>query len=461
MAHTEEPQSAMSSLPCPLPEVEAALAPFIHTRQEALSIRLRLAQFLQSLFVDAGTFHGHLHVACPSPGTEVAQIPTEVAGLRKKYFEALEANLAVRKQYDALRNDLDGLQTTASIADTGTEAASEKALIQDYISLLRQRQRGHRLNVIQRTLCNLLAAEPNPAKTDPKAMVNKKLGEPPLAPIAAGAPVDAGSHVDALLFKLKGEVLTAKRSKDRSDALLGQARELVHATPEPTVEARAHALGCARDELVSWIEGELAKMSDDGTEVAETASSLHVNRGVPEDGSPEAQQRLDEIQKLYDKYIATRTSLIASLNVATAVSSQQPAPPEKLVTPSALGPIQTPSPQGLSTREILPYIPGLLQVSRDERSLVQQSTYLRRQLAIASDETVRTVRRLAGESHLVAPGADNMAVWAAAAEASSANTESCAREHLEAGETHVAAAKRTLRELRMRKGAFGRLDGTL
>jgi len=384
-----------------------------------------------------------------------------VVGLRRRYLEALQANLAARGQYDALRKELDELQTSIAPADAETETASEEAAIQEYIALLRQRQRHGRLDVIQRTLSRLLAAEPNPVKTGPRTILDEKLGEPLQPPTAAVPSEEAYPDVEALVFKLKREVLAAKRSKDQSSALQAQAQELAQAAPEPTLEAEAHALSCARDELVNWIEGELVKISDSEVEVPDRALPVQVNGDASEDEGLATRQQGEKTQELYNKYITARTSLIARVNAVAAGPSQPPKTFEESLGLPVSSPTKTLPSKTLSTHEILPYIPSLLQISGDERSLIQQSTYLRRQLANASAETARTIRRLAGESHLVAPDAGAMSAWAAAAEASSARTETFVREQLQAGETHIAVADQILADLRARRETFGRLDGTL
>ncbi|KAF2459726.1 hypothetical protein BDY21DRAFT_336321 [Lineolata rhizophorae] len=249
---------------------------------------------------------------------------------------------------------------------------------------------------------------------------------------------------------------------DVANALRAETEEQTRlAGTRPSLGAQVHALRCARDELISWIEGELAKISE-GESEASLADVLSSPRKAPEPASNGGQAlTVDEIHRLYDRYVASRQALVATIDAV-----RQDAPGSSSPTKETAPPLSASARGGSSaisgrTTDILPFIPTLVQVSKEEKSMMQQTKYLRRQLAGRSDETLRNIRRLADESHLVPPGSSSMASWAVTAHESSNSTEEFVLERIQEGEAQIAQAKETLSEIQAQRGALGQLEGSL
>jgi hypothetical protein len=117
--------------------------------------------------------------------------------------------------------------------------------------------------------------------------------------------------------------------------------------------------------------------------------------------------------------------------------------------------------KSLSSADLLPFMPALVQSARDEAYLLQQTTFLRRQLTLASSETKKMVQRLAGESHLVAPDAGDVDAWGNAAEDSSSKTETFINEQIESGTGSIQTSKVVLANLMAKKTALAHLKGAM
>ena len=115
----------------------------------------------------------------------------------------------------------------------------------------------------------------------------------------------------------------------------------------------------------------------------------------------------------------------------------------------------------LQALDILPYLPTLIASSRTESGLLQQSAHLRQQLVLASEETSRTIQRLAGESYLVSPSAASMEAWAKAADDAATKVKGFVEEQVRVGEESVQMAREGLQRIARRKEASERLKGDL
>jgi hypothetical protein len=178
------------------------------------------------------------------------------------------------------------------------------------------------------------------------------------------------------------------------------------------------------------------------------------SEGHNEDGRPP----LEQIEEWYGKYVAARAELVKTIDAVKnqdTSRSTTTAPAQRLEASA-----QDRATESMKLAEILPFLPTLIQTSREERSLFQQSTYLRHQLALTSEETSRTIGRLADESHLVTPGANSAIAWAEAALEASTSTRQYLEENLREGEKKAGRAEETLREIQARRGNFERLEGS-
>lgn len=447
-------QTNMSG-PCPLPQVQKALEPYIHTRQETLRIRQTLTKHLKSQFRDEEGLT-HFSIVAPSSSLDVNGATSLPEGLHTQYLEALAAHRKAKEQYDALKAEIEELQHSSNARPKGP--ATGGSGFGDHITFLRRRQKHQKLEIVQDTLMQLTESEPNPAKVDVTGLLREQLGEPPQPPIEGIGPVNSDERIDDLVFRLKKELLTARTQADRANAEKAEADVRTKSLPDPSTAAQVAALRSARDELISWIEGELAKIAEnEDAESSELSISTHGN-SLSEPLSNDAISVA--VQDRYDRYVEARKALIAQLEATSQHPRTVLVPLESQAIPGA-SPKKAPIAQDLKATDILPHLPSLISASRDETSLLQQSNHLRRQLALGSEETNRAIQRLAGESYLVTPNATSMEAWAKAADDANTKTAGFVDEQVRVGEESVKSARYVLSVMRKRKEASERLKGGL
>ncbi|KAF1810684.1 hypothetical protein P152DRAFT_460376 [Eremomyces bilateralis CBS 781.70] len=215
------------------------------------------------------------------------------------------------------------------------------------------------------------------------------------------------------------------------------------------------ALGRARDELIGWIEGELAKVpeadgeTDDDGRLGATGGQLE-NDPVPSN---------EQIDAAYEHYLESRRALLKTMASIPSLDLPTEQPP-----PQPLSQLPQPStkPAPLQSHHILPHLPALLSCVDDERDLMQQTAYLRRRLAAGADENAKIVDRLAGESYLLQDANAmeiSMASWAEASAAKREELERFLDENFRAGESGLRNAEEVLRRMEGRKQAWEEIKG--
>jgi hypothetical protein len=333
-------------------------------------------------------------------------------------------------------------------------------MMNDYVHLLRQRRQHKKLEIIQEALTSLLDTEPNPSRVDIKAFLKEELGEPPQAPIPAIDQNDAQSRVDELTFRLKKELLVAKSRLDEANRAKEEAQKRAAALPAPSLAAKVAALRGARDYMIDWVEGELAKIPDNDVDASQADISF------ADGDTPSSEELSDEevtakVEELYSVYITARERLIANVDATIKLNHdtvhEDPSPPDQRSPTKA----PTASVKPIRASDILPFLRTLLQNSREESSLLQQTSHLRRQLTLASEETDRTVQRLAGESYLVPQDTMRMDAWAKAADEASTNTDTFVKAQIKDGEESVGSARAILTKIETRRKALQDIKGDL
>ncbi|KAB2572520.1 Rna-binding protein [Lasiodiplodia theobromae] len=518
----------MTTLPCPLPQVEEALRPYIHARQETLRIRKKLAQHLQSQIYRTVRQQGAestspitpLTLACAPPSllpehdqTSSASAlppppPPELTGLRKQYWEAVQAHALAKRRRDALHSELNELQreahaarAAAAQAGSATDMApnpfspvvgsssagggsgnsgSSHHDVENYVALLRQRRRHARLQILLDALDRIADAQPDDdplRRDDLRQWVKDKLGDAPVPPpeIAGGGNTAAGDasasaaaaadQTKEHVLCLKKELLLAKQSLDAET--LRRAVAAGTTASSQGIEAQVRALRAARDELITWIEDELAKMPEgdesmlSGAATPQRQEKRDEKDAAADDDDVEAIQ--EQVDVLYDRYVAARTSLIAAVDAAATAAKELSVPSTLPAGPTQQGDDGEAAGQKqlrLPPSATLPFIPALLRSANDERILAQQTaTYLRHQIAAAQEDARNTAQRLASESHLVGPDAESGGAWARAAREATKETDEAVLERVRAGEANVEGAKAIVAELDRRKEEFRALKG--
>ncbi|KAL9085108.1 MAG: hypothetical protein Q9165_007752 [Trypethelium subeluteriae] len=458
----------MSIWTCPLPAVQEALAPCIHDRSETLRIRKQLDQYLFGLLESNGDSGGaHLAHALPSQTTNVRNIPLPISGVRRSYLKALQTHLAAKTKLEELRSDLGELKSgRIHTIDMHTDSKGSGS-IEDYVSLLRLRQRHRRLEVVEKYL-GALTSDVNDTKTGLRNAVKQAIGDHPEAPASMLNNEKGDIHSNELVTKLKKAVLVAKCDLDgvrRAD----DAQQDGTKSTKPDPDADIRALRHARDELIGWIEEQLAK-------VPEEASTHEEDAALEKDEPAGRTITLSDIEEQYKGYISSRESLvrfIESIDTASTSTLLSPTSPTKRTLFSRQSPkISGTSPTSATRQPIgapkapsqavslLPYIPALTETSRASQALLSQTAFLRRQLASAEDERKATLERLAQESHLLPAGAQaKVSAWNQAAAGARKEMRDFVEGKVGTGERALARGVASLNDVVEERKAIGSLQG--
>ncbi|KAF1842680.1 uncharacterized protein K460DRAFT_367637 [Cucurbitaria berberidis CBS 394.84] len=423
---------------CPISEVDRALASYINSREDTLRIRRSLSKYLTSSLrpVNAATQNQHLNHQCPQSLTAVTTNPPGLKGARLAYLHAFRVRNQSQTRHRELQASLEELRNRHMDENpTKTQSEYDNEVIRDYVSLIRLRHQYGELQVIQESLNKLLSAKPSNASLDPKALVRYTIGEQPDLPAERLEHLSPAHDDQTWIFRLKQEVLEARAKMEHAQAHRKNARSASGGAPVP--QNQIYALERARDEIVEWVQGELAKMEEDSI-FLEDASPIKrtVSNAAPTDlASAEVR-----IQDSYNQYTSSRASLIGTFE-----SLQQPlsVPADNCNnrkdgshSPDQSREIFKPS---MPINNILPYLPHLAQTANTERSLLQQSVYLQAQVASADREIEEGLLRLSGESHLLPAGTKDVAVWSRTAIEAEAATEEFVKENLQASRQEVSS----------------------
>lgn len=447
---------------CPLPLVENALAPYIHSREKTTRIRQILTQSLRKHVRDDSE-PTHLSLSSPSLSLQAIDTALPSDGLYKQYLQALTAHRQAQARYEDIKTELNHALEHNLTPNGSTSGQSSGESVREYSKLLRGRRQQKKLEIIQDALTKLLDSEPNPAQVDVKLAVREELGEPPQAPIASfEIEADPDCGIEDLVFQLKKELLIAKSKFSEAKNLRSEAERSTQSNGEIDAEQCVAILRDARDELISWVETELGKIPEDDVEASQVEMSF-LDDGGDANGTlhPLSHDELSQqVQGLYANYLSARDGYISSVESALERTQKL----EASAATQAGAPIQTSRyqmhPIGAETKaplqasQLLPYLTNITSITKDETSLQQHTSHLRRQLTIASEETENVIQRLAGESLLVPQNSTSMSAWSKASEEAGQQTQTAVLEHVNEGEASINHAKSVLEGLRARKQAL-------
>ncbi|KAJ5112415.1 hypothetical protein N7532_000460 [Penicillium argentinense] len=392
--------------PTHIPPFVKPLAPYIKPRQEALRIRQALTSYLRSFIVfadaDPTVAQSHLALCVPTDAvTDVKRIPADLSGLRKEYLKALQANVAAQKGLQAVSEDVASLRRQRSSRHSPADPVDPQepgAELRDYLQLLRDRRRHTKLQVFQHYLEELHAREPSGLVAD------DGLGDDPnqqlLLPETEG--VDrGGSYADlqGLVHNLERAVVRARAQLDREKQLFEKVKSRhdsrSSATPdEPTPDVKLQALQRTRDELVQWVEERLVDVGEMDESMVQDLPSEEI----------EETQRLMENQKAqiseqYAAYLQARQELLDTASKACQPVTVSSKPTQRLSYRAELPTEELPAPDPL---DLLAYANGtLVPLSKSQKALALQKTYLSGLLAKEKFTTLRAFHRLRDESHLL------------------------------------------------------------
>ncbi|KAG9188505.1 hypothetical protein G6011_02428 [Alternaria panax] len=422
---------------CPIPEVDRALSSYINTREDTLRIRRALSKYLTSSLrpVNAASQGQHLNHECPQNLFAANTNPPGLKDARLEYLQALRARSQAQARRRELQASLEDLRNRFEDENpTQPESEYDNEVTRGYVSLLRQRRRYAELQVIQESLDKLLTAKPSTAAADPRLSIKSAIGEQPDLPAERLEQLSQAEEDQTWVFKLKQEVLEARTAMERAQAARKKAQDQLQG--EPSLQVQVHALEKARDELINWVQGELAKMEEDSV-FLEDASPVKrsVNVAAPVDlASAETQ-----IRESYNRYTEARASLLeAHASLQQPLDVQADDQNDGHSTPSEEAKTTATKPVRPITK-LLPYLPHLNQIANSERSLLQQSVYLQNQITSADQDIEEALLRLSGESHLLPAGSKDVAAWGKAAREAEAATEAFVKERLQASRQEVSS----------------------
>ncbi|KAL2815378.1 hypothetical protein BJX63DRAFT_390323 [Aspergillus granulosus] len=403
MARQNESPTATTN-PSDIPPFARPLAPYIKTRQETLRIRQILTAYLRSqiIYDDSDPEHpnchaqSHLSLCVPDNAvTGVKRIPPEFSGLRREYLQALQANIAARKQHQLISENL----ASASAQPSRAAAASHDSSLElsSYLKLVRDRRRHTKLQTFDHYLQELRGRDTATAEDF------ENQGRDQLA-LSEDLPEDQNgsardSEIEGLVQKLERAVVRAKSQLDREKRLYEDLKARNESNGFQKEDAapsiKVAALQQTRDELVHWVEEKLV-----GSGNTDEAPVTELPAEEIEESARILEEQRVRILEQYAAYTETRKRLLDA-----AARACQP-----VSTASTKPPTQPPDLRGMSIEETLPIEPlevlsfasdVLHPLSKGQRSLALQKFYLSGLLAKEKSTTLRILNRLSDESHLL------------------------------------------------------------
>ena len=309
----------------------------------------------------------------------------------------------------------------------------------DLLALLRARERRRRLGVVERAVDAVEREGKGVVGSKIDEVVRRAVGDVPVLPSQRGGGLGGGSgreEGELRMMELKKAILGAKATIDR---LHGE---------DSSVDVRASgagelfALQQARNELIGWIEQQLAIIGDAQADEGDDVLSPAKANGHEEDGHVASSE---EIIQLYDRYLEARRTLLDTIQTRQDVSPLASAPDSPKPPRTSL---QEEDAASTTATTLLPFIKPLLDTQATEQETIQQAAYARRQLSVADSSSERLLRRFADESHLVHPGASHGRDWARAGEEAGEATRELVLARAKAGEKSSREAEVTLGKLK-------------
>lgn len=303
--------------------------------------------------------------------------------------------------------------------------------------------------MVQDALEKLLISRPSHTPKDPKDLVRESIGEQPDLPAERLEQLSPNNDDQTWTFKLKQEVLESRSTMDRAKAARSEAQS--KSQNSPSLAQQVHALECARDEIVEWVQGELAKMEEDSI-FLEDASPIKRNPSTP---SPVDLESIEQrIRAAYNRYTASRAQLLENYK-----SLQSPHIPEANHAPDSTKKdldTQQSAPSKRPITSILPHLPHLAHIANNDRALLQRSVFLQSQLASADHEIEEALLRLSGESHLLPAGSKDVAAWGRTAAEKETEMEEVVKGHLEKSKEEVGSVSRIVELCSLQSEVLGK-----
>lgn len=437
--------------PCPIPHVSQALDPYILPRPSVSSIRQSLHSHLErQLRLEATQTLSVANITNPPLTQTLPEPPASVTGVRRAYWRALRAHQVARERYEGLRAELDVVARNAGGAAAGG-AEKDEGEGGDLMVLLRARERRRKLGAVEKAVGAVERAGEGVVGAKIDDVVKKAVGDVPVLPSQRGLVGGGGGggreEGEMRVVELKKAILKAKSTIESCE------RQDSEAERQGSGISELHALQQARNELIGWIETQLALIGDAQAEESNDTSSPTKSTEDEETGAIASPA---EILQLYDRYLEARDTLLDTVQQPHDISPLAPAP----VSPKQTRAEQDTDPATKTATALLPFISPLLATQSAEQALIAQAAYVRRQVTLADSTSEKLLRRHAEESHLVHPGASRARDWARAGEEAGEATRDYVLAKAKVGEIASKEAESMVGRLEGITGGLERLVAT-
>ena len=435
---------------CPFPEIADHLGPYIKTREEVTAIRQSLQKALPLNLLD---------LSHPVSAAEKTVDVSALSGVRKAYWRALHAHKLAQARYDALKAELN--QPPSSPATSEIDPAG--LLTENYLPLLRQKEKHRKLKVIEKAYLKVSSTGSNALSESLEDAASSGLGDPPNPPSTSIPQPESSSDSDPALVRLKRAILSVKQQLDQHKEKISQAGEIDLSQADD--RAKFRALQSTHKELTAWMEEQLSQIGDSGNAASSSSAAAETSSGTNGDIAtttpPQSDENeipsTDELEDFYEQYLDARQRLLETLQNPPTLDLSSPTQAPGRKDSNSLDSSSSSSSKVTATaamrrvtlaETLLPYIPELISVKDRETALRQQGDHIRGQVAASTGEHQRLIARLADESHLVQPGASRGNDWARAASLAGEESVEVISQSVKTGQGSVKSGRATLDSIR-------------
>lgn len=471
----------IEDLPEAVKKSHHSLEPFIKQRQKVSQIRRVLALHLSSHISSQEGSPISTPLSLLDATSDVGPASNGVRGIRREYLRCVRANINARQEYEKIRRQHqlhirpEKHHLRRGSRDDSKEEGSPEISLDHFLDVVKYRRKHERLRILQDYL-DMLAQKPAAAADhlDPRVVL-KDVGSLPPVPtevmINTGVPKESKrTDLNELVDQLEKSVLRAKMLLKKEQKLLAK----VKADGQPrnasstNSGSRLQALGTARNELINWIETELAKAGESADSGNDQAS-----KSVEKKGKDYIDSQLISINRQYSQYTKARQSLI----LAATGSLEAPPPTAIQKDPEVSTGNEEVDTASTMSYVLHPYLAELMCVSNEQKSMIQQKSHITISLAKQLKEAGQGLDRLAEESHLLPSypftsvstqrkglegpasledeisnlekpdSSRRVRAWVFASDSSSKNTKDTVLGKLEEGEVAILEARQTLSKL--------------
>jgi hypothetical protein len=464
----------ISDMPRSFKEIRQSLRPFVNQAQEVTQIRRVLALHLGS----------HMNAKAEAPITHplslldsecnLGSASSGIKGIRREYLRCVRANINAREGYEEFnkeRHPHTNPESQDLKAGTRKGEHGSSTSLESFLEVVKSRRKHERLRILQ-DYVDMLAQKPAAASDylDPRVVLKDVHSLPPVPPdvmTSSGLRQEPQrTDLNNLVDQLEKSVLRAKLLLKREQRLLSKVKAEGAPCNSSATSAgsRLQALGTARNELINWIETELAKAGESPGD-----SDNQDFKSTEKEGKEYIDSQLSLIQRKYSQYTKARQALI----IAVSGSPETPAPTATEDDKETRTLKEEVEKTNAISHILQPYLEELTSVSNQQKSIIQQKSHLTISLAKQLKEAGQGLDRLAEESHLLPSyplaGSQRKALetsfgdeisnhekpdsarraraWVHASELASKATKEAVTAKLEEGEVAILDARQTLLDL--------------